>query len=304
MLSEQIKKLFEAQLKKVQQYAVDVTLDPDIVHLRPTQSNDACRCVLSEQGFTSGRFYFEVQVKKWSKWTVGVARESSMKRQITLSPNNGYWTVCLTRRGSVVRALTQLEKTLSEQMKKLFEAELKKVQQYAVDVTLDPDIVHPKATQSDAKQQVKECDACRCVLSQQGFTSGRFFFEVQVKKWSTWTVGVTRKSNMKTEITLSPSDGYWTVCLTRRGDCFAPAEPSVGLSLKSKPKKVGVFVDYKEGLVSFYDADTAALIYSFTGCSFTGKLYPFFSPCVNDGLKIHSTVFSKLKASFAQLLLS
>ncbi|GAA6227681.1 E3 ubiquitin-protein ligase TRIM11-like [Lates japonicus] len=206
--------------------------------------------------------------------------------------------------GSVVRALTQLEKTLSEQMKKLFEAELKKVQQYAVDVTLDPDIVHPKATQSDAKQQVKECDACRCVLSKQGFTSGRFFFEVQVKKWSTWTVGVTRKPNMKTEITLSPSDGYWTVCLTRRGDCFAPAEPSVGLSLKSKPKKVGVFVDYKEGLVSFYDADTAALIYSFTGCSFTGKLYPFFSPCVNDGLKIHSTVFSKLKASFAQLLLS
>ncbi|GLD73593.1 E3 ubiquitin-protein ligase TRIM11-like protein [Lates japonicus] len=109
----------------------------------------------------------------------------------------------ILRAGSVVRAVNDLEMMLSKQMKKLFEAELKKVQQYAVDVTLDPDIVHPKATQSDAKQQ-------------------------------------------------------------------------------SKPEKVGMFVDYEEGLVSFYDADTAALIYSFTGCSFTDKLYPFFSPCPNN----------------------
>ncbi|XP_018560378.1 E3 ubiquitin-protein ligase TRIM11 isoform X2 [Lates calcarifer] len=191
--------------------------------------------------------------------------------------------------GSVVRALNQLEKTLSEQMKKLFEAELKKVQQYAVDVTLDPDIVHLRPTQSNAKQQVNQGDDCRCVLSQQGFTSGRFYFEVQVKKCFRWTVGVTRQSNRKREVTLSPDNGYWTVCLKQLGGYFAPAEPSVCLSLKSKPKKVGVFVDYEEGLVSFYDVDTAALIYSFTGCSFTGKLYPFFSPCPNDGLKIHST---------------
>ncbi|KAK9516159.1 hypothetical protein VZT92_024111 [Zoarces viviparus] len=53
------------------------------------------------------------------------------------------------------------------------------------------------------------------------------------------------------------------------------------LSLKSRPQKVGVFVDYEEGLVSFYDVDAAALIYSFTGCCFTEKLYPFFSPCNN-----------------------
>ena len=52
---------------------------------------------------------------------------------------------------------------------------------------------------------------------------------------------------------------------------------AVCLSLKSQPEKVGVFVDYEEGLVSFYDVDAAALIYSFTGCSFTEKLFPFFS---------------------------
>ncbi|KAK9516161.1 hypothetical protein VZT92_024112 [Zoarces viviparus] len=57
------------------------------------------------------------------------------------------------------------------------------------------------------------------------------------------------------------------------------------LSLKSQPQKVGVFVDYEEGLVSFYDVDAAALIYSFTGCSFTEKLHPFFAPGLNDGGK-------------------
>uniref|UniRef100_UPI0009B358B5 E3 ubiquitin/ISG15 ligase TRIM25-like n=1 Tax=Monopterus albus TaxID=43700 RepID=UPI0009B358B5 len=41
--------------------------------------------------------------------------------------------------GTVVSAVAQVEETLSKQMKKLFEAELKRVQQFAVDVTLDPD---------------------------------------------------------------------------------------------------------------------------------------------------------------------
>ncbi|XP_068580196.1 E3 ubiquitin/ISG15 ligase TRIM25-like [Cebidichthys violaceus] len=50
---------------------------------------------------------------------------------------------------------------------------------------------------------------------------------------------------------------------------------------QSQPQKVGVFVDYEEGLVSFYDVDAADLIYSFTDCWFTEKLYPIF--CFNHG---------------------
>ncbi|XP_039665527.1 E3 ubiquitin-protein ligase TRIM7-like [Perca fluviatilis] len=53
------------------------------------------------------------------------------------------WTVVNVRppsyEGIVLRAVTHLEETLSEHMKKLFHVELKRVQQSAVDVTLDPD---------------------------------------------------------------------------------------------------------------------------------------------------------------------
>ncbi|XP_039664153.1 E3 ubiquitin-protein ligase TRIM21-like [Perca fluviatilis] len=202
--------------------------------------------------------------------------------------------------GTVVKAVAQLDETLSEEMKKLLaKSELKRVQQYAVDVTLDPDTAHPQLILSDDGKQVNLGDVrknlpdnperfsnCACVLGKQSFSSGRFYFEVQVKGKTKWALGVARESiNRKENIPLIPQNGVWTLYLTNGNVYIAAAKPSVLLSLKSPPQKVGVFVDYEEGLVSFYDVDAAALIYSFTGCSFTEKLFPYFCPCSNDGGK-------------------
>ncbi|KAM9384460.1 E3 ubiquitin-protein ligase TRIM21-like [Pholidichthys leucotaenia] len=202
--------------------------------------------------------------------------------------------------GTVVRAVAQLEETIRKQMKKkLMEAELKRVQQSAVDVTLDPDTAHPNLILSDDGKQVKHGDErknlpdnperfslCPCVLGNQSFSSGRFYFEVQVKGKTDWDLGVARESiTRKGKIPLSPQNGYWTVWLRNGNEYKALAGPSVRLHLQCGPEKVGVFVDYEEGLVSFYDVDAAALIYSFTGCSFNHKLLPYFSPCPNYGGK-------------------
>ncbi|XP_030580756.1 E3 ubiquitin-protein ligase TRIM21-like [Archocentrus centrarchus] len=198
--------------------------------------------------------------------------------------------------GTVVRAVAQLEDTLRKDMKKLLEAELRRVQQYAVDVTLDPDTAHPDLILSDDGKQVHDSDVtkelpdnperfsqCVNVLGKQSFSSGRFYFEVQVKGKTDWDLGVARESiNRKGGITLRPQDGFWTVWLRNGNEYKALAGPSVSLCLQPGPEKVGVFVDYEEGLVSFYDVDAAALIYSFTGCSFTHKLHPYFSPFLND----------------------
>ncbi|XP_035856040.1 E3 ubiquitin-protein ligase TRIM21-like isoform X3 [Sander lucioperca] len=229
--------------------------------------------------------------------------QSVQSLNIQQPPPTKDWTEVSVRpssyEGTVVKAVVQLEETLSKEMKKLLESELKRVQQYAVDVTLDPDTAHPKLILSDDGKQVNHGDVrknlpdnperfskCVNVLGKQSFSSGRFYFEVQVKGKTDWDLGVARESiNRKRSITLSPEDGYWTIWLRNGNEYEALDDPGVLLSLKSPPQKVGVFVDYEEGLVSFYDVDAAALIYSFTGCSFTEKLFPFFSPSLNYGGK-------------------
>ncbi|XP_052439457.1 E3 ubiquitin-protein ligase TRIM39 isoform X17 [Carassius gibelio] len=197
---------------------------------------------------------------------------------------------------SLMRDLTQLKDTIDE---KLDQTKLKWMQQYAVDVTLNPDTAHPFLILSDDGKQVRDggidqklrdkperFDYGVCVLGKEGFSAGRFYFEVQVKGKTNWDLGVVRESiNRKGQITLKPSDGHWTVALRNGDEYKACAGPSVSLSLRVKPQRVGVFVDYEEGLVSFYDAESRSHIYSFTAQSFTGKLYPYFSPYLNEGGK-------------------
>ncbi|XP_031712041.1 E3 ubiquitin-protein ligase TRIM21-like [Anarrhichthys ocellatus] len=224
-------------------------------------------------------------------------------RTLNTAPPTKDWTGVRvsppSHEGTVRRAVNQLEETLSKQMKKLFEAELKRVQQSAVDVTLDPDTANPWLILSDDGNQVKcgdvqknlpdnpkRFDSCVCVLAKQSFSSGRFYYEVQVEGKTEWDLGVARESiNRKGHITLSPQKGYWTIWLRNVNEYKACVGPSICLSLKSQPQKVGVFVDYEEGLVSFYDVKSAALIYSFTGCCFTEKLYPYFGPFLNNNGK-------------------
>uniref|UniRef100_A0A4W4EGQ3 Uncharacterized protein n=1 Tax=Electrophorus electricus TaxID=8005 RepID=A0A4W4EGQ3_ELEEL len=188
-----------------------------------------------------------------------------------------------------VTVLSQLQKNLNKKLNLTINI---KSQQYSVDVTLDPDTAHPRlilcndgkqVSYGDAKQNLpdhpKRFDRCPVVLGKEGFSSGKFYYEVQVKGKTHWDVGVARESvNRKGQITLSPQDGCWTVCLRNGNDYKACDAPSIPLTLKEKPQTVGVFVDYEEGLVSFYDVEARSHIYSFTGQSFTEKLYPYFSP--------------------------
>uniref|UniRef100_A0A671S773 E3 ubiquitin-protein ligase TRIM39-like n=1 Tax=Sinocyclocheilus anshuiensis TaxID=1608454 RepID=A0A671S773_9TELE len=176
------------------------------------------------------------------------------------------------------RALTQLQDTIDEKLTQ------------TVDVTLDPDTAHPDLILSYDGKQVRCGDIkqklpyspkiftyCPNVLAEEGFSSGKFYFEVQVKGKTAWDLGVARESiKRKGKITLSPEDGYWTVWLRNKNQYEALSSPSVPLSLRVRPQRIGVFVDYEKGLVSFYDVESSSHIYSFTGQSFTGKLYPYF----------------------------
>ncbi|XP_040908178.1 E3 ubiquitin-protein ligase TRIM39-like [Toxotes jaculatrix] len=198
-----------------------------------------------------------------------------------------------TVRTALSRFDEQLDETaeqMNEMIDELNEAELKKVQHYAVDVTLDPQTAHPRLIVSADGKQVKYSKIKKnvrdhpdrfshlCnVLGRQSFSSGRFYYEVQVKEKTAWDLGVVRESiNRKGKGPLSPRQGYWAIGLMN-GEYTAHANRPVEL-YDEELEKIGVFVDYEGGVVSFYNADDADHIYSFSDCSFTEKLYPFFSP--------------------------
>ncbi|XP_027034095.2 butyrophilin subfamily 1 member A1-like isoform X3 [Tachysurus fulvidraco] len=176
--------------------------------------------------------------------------------------------------------------------------ELLKKKMFRVDVTLDPDTAHHQLILSADGKQVTRVDTAKdlpdspqrfkfpCVLGNQSFSSGRFYYEVQVKGKTEWTLGVVKENiNRKGYIARNPQNGFWTVGLRNENQYKALAIPSVPLTLREKVEVVGVFVNYEEGLVSFYDVKPRSHIYSFTGQSFCSeKLYPYFSPrCKADG---------------------
>lgn len=164
-----------------------------------------------------------------------------------------------------------------------------------MDVTLDPHTAHPELILSEDGKKVqhgnlnqyypdydKRFDKSMTVLGNKGFSSGRFYFEVQVKGKTQWSLGVARESiNRKGALNLCPESGNWALWQSNAKEYKACESSPVSLFLNETLRKVGVFVDYEEGLVSFYDVESRTHIYSFTGQAFTEKLYPFLSPWTN-----------------------
>ncbi|XP_067301600.1 E3 ubiquitin-protein ligase TRIM39-like [Pseudorasbora parva] len=195
---------------------------------------------------------------------------------------------------SLIRAVTQLKKTQETLKEKRNQTWLKCVQTFAVNVTLDPDTANPSLILSDDEKQVRHggikrnvpkkptrFDEGTCVLAKQGFSSGRFYYEVQVKGKTEWGLGVIRESIYRKE-DVSPEDGLWILALVNGDKYIVSDDPPVSLSLRVTPEKVGVFVDYEKGLVSFYDVMSRSHLHSITGQTFTEKLYPLFDPGDDD----------------------
>nr|AIL01927.1 TRIM5-4 alpha isoform [Tupaia belangeri] len=126
------------------------------------------------------------------------------------------------------------------------------------------------------------------VLGELYITSGRHYWEVDVSKKRAWILGVRLKSYLKPTMMsgmqdekYQPQYGYWVIGLQNRSEYKAYEDPSIlTLSLTVPPCRVGVFVDYEAGTVSFFNVTNHGfLIYKFSACDFSEGVFPYFNPC-------------------------
>uniref|UniRef100_A0A3B5QAF9 E3 ubiquitin-protein ligase TRIM38-like n=2 Tax=Xiphophorus maculatus TaxID=8083 RepID=A0A3B5QAF9_XIPMA len=160
--------------------------------------------------------------------------------------------------------------------------ELMKIQQSnAVDLTLDPYTASNWLKVSDdgkrltfrGRQQIFSSFFGRpfkylpYILAKEGFSSGRFYYEVQVGSCNRWLLGVVKEFiNREIYSIPTPEDGAWI--LNTPSNMFL-----------NQIQTVGVFVDYEEGKVSFHDVEARSEICTITGGSFkeTTSLRSFLS---------------------------
>lgn len=123
----------------------------------------------------------------------------------------------------------------------------------------------------------KRFDYYSAVLGEKGFISGRHYWEVQVGVSGRWEVGIAMRAvNRKKAVKKNSEHGFFVLSKSRYLGYEAGSSPPTTLNLNPIPRRVGVYVDYEKGQVSFYDVLAKSHLYSFLGLSFTGKLYPYF----------------------------
>uniref|UniRef100_A0A3P9MDG5 Tripartite motif containing 69 n=1 Tax=Oryzias latipes TaxID=8090 RepID=A0A3P9MDG5_ORYLA len=120
-------------------------------------------------------------------------------------------------------------------------------------------------------------NAALSLLGSQSFTHGRHYWEIEVYSSTVWTVGVARESvPRKGVIKALPANGFWTLSLSYGVQYMAGTSPPTVLSLEEPLARIGVYLDYKRGLVSFYNAESMTHLYTFRE-TFTETLYPYFN---------------------------
>ncbi|XP_071752579.1 zinc-binding protein A33-like [Centroberyx gerrardi] len=159
-----------------------------------------------------------------------------------------------------------------------------------VPITLDPNTAQPNLRLSEeltcaqygSKQLLPDnperCNSRISVLGATGFTSGKHSWTVDVGHGKDWYIGVARESiKRKTTIFLNPTEGFWVIGLCNGETYWAQTSPRTRLSVKKKPQKITVELDYDKGKVVFLNTADLTPIHTFKD-RFTERIFPYFAP--------------------------
>ncbi|KAK1152927.1 E3 ubiquitin-protein ligase TRIM39-like [Acipenser oxyrinchus oxyrinchus] len=169
----------------------------------------------------------------------------------------------------------------------VLEREWREIRKAAVEVTLHPDLAHRSLTVSKNRLITftgEESAVWPSVWGNEGFTSGRHYWEVKVGEKGFWALGVSTHPDEK-NIPEKPKEGYWLLRLGGgKYEAVSQSIVTITLPRKNKLRKVGVCLSYDEKKIAFYnvvDTNFRFHIHSIE-CRLSGQVYPIFSPGSQD----------------------
>ncbi|XP_004019806.2 tripartite motif-containing protein 64-like [Ovis aries] len=120
-------------------------------------------------------------------------------------------------------------------------------------------------------------EACTVSWGAQAFTSGRHYWELDVAQSSTWVLGVCKSIfTSDTSISVGAEEAFF-LCSTKVNSQYilSTTSPPLVHFVKRPLGKIGVFLDYDNGTVSFYDVFRSSLIYTSLSSAFASPMIPF-----------------------------
>ncbi|XP_032367490.1 butyrophilin subfamily 2 member A2 isoform X2 [Etheostoma spectabile] len=179
---------------------------------------------------------------------------------------------------------------------------LSTAKEFNVNVTLDQKPTNQYITIRGCKLRDAPPDQCvfpdgdkvtclTAVKGAPGFSSGQHYWEVSLGKDDanvglkmSWWVGVTSAA-VPQESGYSPntSNGFWFLSSSPDSpETFQfSSEAEVLLPVRSRPQTLGVYLNYDDGELSFYNVNDESLIGTLNA-TFTGEVFPFFNPGKGD----------------------
>nr|XP_044987246.1 tripartite motif-containing protein 60-like [Jaculus jaculus] len=166
------------------------------------------------------------------------------------------------------------------------------IQQFKVDVTLDPKTAHHKLTISEDRKTVRygkmrkvshsprRFYSSPAVLGSQGYHSGRQYWEVDVSSKPAWILGVCVETFPRRSHVRHRQDEIWGVGRYSQTVYAALGPKKMNILPKVTPSKIGIFLDSEIGEVSFYNLNDQSLLCTFNDCR-KGALWPYFNTSAN-----------------------
>ncbi|XP_027983248.2 tripartite motif-containing protein 72 [Eptesicus fuscus] len=170
------------------------------------------------------------------------------------------------------------------------------------ELTFDPSTAHPSLVLSPcgrraecseqkappAGEDPRQFDKAVAVVARELLSEGEHYWEVEVGDKPRWALGVmAAQAGRRGRLHTVPSQGFWLLG-QREGKVLEAhveaKEPRALRNLERRPARVGLYLSFADGVLSFYDAsdpDALELLFAFRE-RLPGPVYPFFDVCWHD----------------------